>query len=230
MSQLSRNAPHALKNWRDYFDDDKDRLIEQLIDTNIELSKELRSTKKQLKLAIYEVEQHRKRAETDQLTGVGSRYSIEAWAAQYYHPDKHNYLAIAYDLVNFKYLNDTYGHTAGDRALATFASKLLRSFRFVPRTMADGMFYSRDGLYVRQGGDEFAVVLMVPRNMNTEQFTELISKRIKRVLYVSYSELDLVSQQEEANRRIDCRYGMAVSQPGMSLHALLASADAEIVK
>ena len=140
---------------------------------------------------------------------------------------------MVFDLVNFKYLNDTYGHTAGDRALAKFASKLLRTFRFVPRTMADGMFYSRDGLYIRQGGDEFAVVLMVPADMNAEHFMQLIAKRIEKALYVHYDELGLDNHpriDDSLDKRIDCRYGMATSEPGMGIRHLIATADDRIIK
>lgn len=50
------------------------------------------------------------------------------------------------DIDNFKALNDTYGHTAGDQALRHFASILSR-------------FARSDNLVARLAGDEFCVVL-----------------------------------------------------------------------
>lgn len=58
------------------------------------------------------------------------------------------------DLDNFKYVNDTLGHKAGDELLVSIANKLtlcLRTQKYSP-------FYS-DGNLARFGGDEFALLL-----------------------------------------------------------------------
>ncbi len=50
------------------------------------------------------------------------------------------------DLDEFKLINDTYGHQAGDRALQEFAARLTRAFHGSQATIA------------RPGGDEFGIV------------------------------------------------------------------------
>ncbi|MFP5487792.1 MAG: diguanylate cyclase [Acidimicrobiia bacterium] len=84
-------------------------------------------------------------ASTDSLTGLLNRRSIE---------DELNrrlvaggQLAVAMvDLDNFKLLNDTHGHDAGDRALRLFADTVRRSLR-------------TDDLFARWGGEEFVIAL-----------------------------------------------------------------------
>jgi diguanylate cyclase (GGDEF)-like protein len=53
---------------------------------------------------------------------------------------------VAFDLDNFKHINDTYGHPVGDMVLKEFASRLLSAIR-----MSD--------FAARMGGDEFLVLL-----------------------------------------------------------------------
>lgn len=53
---------------------------------------------------------------------------------------------IMFDLDNFKSINDTYGHSAGDAALKAFASLLQRACR-------------EEDVPARLGGDEFALIL-----------------------------------------------------------------------
>ncbi|HEY4818795.1 MAG TPA: GGDEF domain-containing protein, partial [Candidatus Acidoferrum sp.] len=58
----------------------------------------------------------------------------------------HPLTVLTLDLNNFKEINDTYGHPAGDQVLQEFASRLNKVIR-------------GSDLAVRLGGDEFLVVL-----------------------------------------------------------------------
>lgn len=69
------------------------------------------------------------------------------------------------DLDNFKTINDTYGHIAGDKILI-FVSNILR------KTLRDG-----DKIF-RFGGEEFTVVL----NRNGDEECELIANRILKII------------------------------------------------
>ena len=82
-------------------------------------------------------------AHQDYLTGLATRWYLQEYVQNI--PHEKNLTCIYFDLDNFKYVNDTYGHQAGDRALAATAEMMQREFS--------------DGLVARMGGDEFMVVL-----------------------------------------------------------------------
>ena len=84
-------------------------------------------------------------AQTDPLTGLLNRRSLEA-AVEQLHRQKVHYTVAYADLDHFKALNDTHGHEAGDRALRLFCTVLRTNVR-------------PEDIVARYGGEEFVVVL-----------------------------------------------------------------------
>jgi diguanylate cyclase (GGDEF)-like protein len=84
-------------------------------------------------------------ATTDGLTGLLNRRSLDARARAMMIEGRQFSIAMG-DLDNFKDLNDTFGHEAGDRALRIFARSLKRHLR-------------PDDIPARYGGEEFVVLL-----------------------------------------------------------------------
>jgi diguanylate cyclase (GGDEF)-like protein len=85
----------------------------------------------------------------DSLTGLyNRRFAEQRLAAEVARSERrgHPLTALTLDLNNFKEINDTYGHPAGDQVLQEFASRLNRVIR-------------GSDLAVRLGGDEFLVLL-----------------------------------------------------------------------
>ena len=82
-------------------------------------------------------------ARQDYLTGLATRWYLQEYIEN--KKNEENITCIYFDLDNFKKVNDTYGHQAGDRALAATAEMIQREFT--------------DGFAARMGGDEFMVVL-----------------------------------------------------------------------
>ena len=85
---------------------------------------------------------------TDALTGLPNRRAVEDWAkGQLSAAVRHAYSfwVVIADLDNFKVVNDTYGHDAGDTVLKEFAEILKRSVR------------SSD-ICGRTGGEEFIMI------------------------------------------------------------------------
>ena len=86
-------------------------------------------------------------AERDALTGLLNRAGFEEFMETKVRQGQAAALAVIYvDLDHFKPVNDTYGHSAGDKVLCEFALRLLHLVRPVDAV-------------ARLGGDEFAVVL-----------------------------------------------------------------------
>ncbi len=94
-------------------------------------------------------EEFHRLATTDPLTGLANRRTAEqrlaseaARSQRYGNP----LAVVAFDLNNFKRINDTHGHAAGDVVLREFARQLVNTVRL-------------SDLAVRMGGDEFLAVL-----------------------------------------------------------------------
>jgi diguanylate cyclase (GGDEF)-like protein len=108
---------------------------------------------KRLRRQLVERQDHshilRNLAMIDPLTGLyNRRFAEQRLAAEVARSERrgHPLTVLALDLNNFKEINDTYGHPAGDQVLQEFASRLNKVIR-------------GSDLAVRLGGDEFLVVL-----------------------------------------------------------------------
>ncbi|WP_323796636.1 sensor domain-containing diguanylate cyclase [Nisaea sp.] len=103
------------------------------------------------------------RANTDPLTGLANRAGLDAFFAERAGLTS-PFAVLAIDLDDFKPINDTYGHDAGDAVLRQIAERL------------KGMFRSSD-IIARSGGDEFLAVIAIP---DSEDGTtaERIAKRL----------------------------------------------------
>ena len=68
-------------------------------------------------------------ANTDALTLLLNRYGFDEAAAGYVTlHEKEPCVGILMDIDNFKFINDLYGHAAGDQALRTLAESLRQCF------------------------------------------------------------------------------------------------------
>lgn len=98
------------------------------------------------------MENLRKQAETDPLTGLDNRAIFQARYREVVGDSLNHGFASALvliDLDGFKALNDAFGHLAGDACLCEVAQRLRRAFH-------------NAGLVARIGGDEFAIILRAP--------------------------------------------------------------------
>lgn len=104
------------------------------------------------------------------------------------------------DADNFKQVNDTYGHKAGDDFLQEFASLLKK-------------YFSND-LVVRYGGEEFTIVSTQP----SEKYYSALSEFMNTVRQTVFTPHKL---------NITCSIGVS-SETHPSLEAQLETADARL--
>lgn len=122
-----------------------DKMLEQ----NRELEKHLDQSAKIMTELKRDLEQVRREAMTDGLTGLTNRKSFDEKIKQISEQSaKENkiYTLLLLDIDHFKAFNDNYGHQVGDQVL-----------RLVAKTLTDGV-KGRDTA-ARYGGEEFAIIL-----------------------------------------------------------------------
>jgi diguanylate cyclase (GGDEF)-like protein len=152
--------------------------LEQLYDTVLALNHDYANA--QLELAQINLKLQQREAQivaaslTDPLTGVGNRRRLEqALAMEVSRADRSGGSLCAFmaDLDHFKRVNDTHGHEAGDKVLASFGDVLRR------RTRATD-------IVARFGGEEF-VVLMPTTSL---EVATAIAERIREVVAALHIE------------------------------------------
>lgn len=104
---------------------------------------------------------------TDQQTGCfnrkGMKYYTDIVLKEACESGKHLFVCVA-DLNGLKYLNDTYGHAAGDEAIAVVSSELLKAAPNGAKT-------------VRTGGDEFLMIGVIDKESHEpEDMGKMIDK------------------------------------------------------
>jgi diguanylate cyclase (GGDEF)-like protein/PAS domain S-box-containing protein len=107
----------------------------------------------------------------DPLTGLPNRtFFLERLSRRverYRRDPKSPFSVIYLDLDNFKQVNDTYGHAAGDQLLVSLARALEKTVR------------RSDSVISRLGGDEFAILV---EEVESRAAAEVIAKRIANVV------------------------------------------------
>ncbi|WP_343210103.1 diguanylate cyclase [Anaerolentibacter hominis] len=113
-----------------YFDQEQNEYYPKALSTKVREALEL-------------VELFKKRSELDLMTGIYNHESFRLQAQNLFHENSECCLYIL-DLDNFKQINDTYGHRAGDSLLKLLARILQKQFQ-------------RNCIVGRIGGDEFVI-------------------------------------------------------------------------
>ena len=153
---------------------------------------------KNLKLCI---ESHQ-----DQLTGLENKNSLIVHLEREISRIKRNggYLTLLFfDIDNFKSINDTYGHKAGDCVLIEVANRLMGKMR------------NYDKL-IRYGGDEFCVIC-------SQLKSEADSWRIQKKLYEALHFVHVIKNKEIS---IETSLGMATYPVDtQNVHDLVTIAD-----
>jgi diguanylate cyclase (GGDEF)-like protein len=145
-------------------------------------------------------------AMTDYLTGIGNRVRFEkALVAELSHAMRAEspLSVVCMDLDEFKSVNDTFGHAAGDEVLCEVSRRLSALVR-------------QGDVLARLGGDEFAIVMRDADHASAATLVERIAKTVRQPIALSMGQ----------TVGIGISVGLATHTDGVSsAAALLARAD-----
>jgi diguanylate cyclase (GGDEF)-like protein len=166
---------------------------------------------RQLAAAVEQEEGSRKASLRDPLTGLSNRVlfndRLEHGLAQ---AARHGWLlaVLFVDLNEFKNINDTHGHQAGDAVLKSIAQRLTSTTR-------------HEDTVSRYGGDEF-ICLLTP--LHEQKHTEMIAAKI---LAAVQTPCEVGGLDGPVNLRVGCSIGIAMfPKDGASAAELIRHADA----
>ena len=109
-------------------------------------------------------------------------------------PDTRPVSLLIIDLDDFKQVNDTFGHQAGDQVLKTFAKILKESCR-------------GQDMVARFGGEEFAIILSQTKAATAHAIAQRIRNRLAKTVFTF----------DDRQLRLTASIGLAASQKGNSI-------------
>lgn len=142
----------------------------------------------------------------DRQTGLCNKGYWEALMAGVEHNCR-NYGIIMLDLNGLKRINDTMGHTTGDKIIFIFSNLLRNTF---PPT----------DITCRWGGDEFAVMVTKADRETVEQYLAALDAAVA----------DYNASGETPALHYAAGYALSAEHPGLSPHALLQEADKQMYR
>ena len=116
---------------------------------------------------VYYLFLYLERTQFDGLTGLFNR---ETYYRDIVRMDKNTTAIIQFDMNGLKYINDTFGHLEGDKAIATIASLISKSIK-------------RNMYVYRLGGDEFTLVAI---NAKEDQIISVVEEFNKKIVETQY--------------------------------------------
>lgn len=146
-------------------------------------------------------------AERDSLTGLYNRHRFQDELVRFIADNdrrKTQGALLFFDLDEFKYVNDTFGHGAGDAMLIRVASEV-------------GKLVRRNEIFSRLGGDEFAI--LIPE-ANSREIEALAERTVRAVSQIPF-------RFDNQNLRLTTSLGIAIyPQNAANAEELIAHADA----
>jgi diguanylate cyclase (GGDEF)-like protein len=138
-------------------------------------------------------------AHTDQLTKIHNRKSCDD-ILENKCGENTAFSVIMFDIDNFKRINDTYGHVAGDEVLVKIAELALKLIR-------------KDDVLARWGGEEFVIIT----HGATLKEAEELAKRLKE-------QLTLIEYHGQ-KQSITCSFGVTAFLTGDTVTSIIRRAD-----
>jgi diguanylate cyclase (GGDEF)-like protein len=166
---------------------------------------EVQALSQKVKRLEKELEEARKDSKEDFLTKLYNRRALDEFLefkeAEYKRYDR-NYAIVMFDLDNFKKVNDTFGHEAGDAVLSAFGKILKKEARSVD-------------IVGRYGGEEFLALLSDTDTQGGVVFAEKVRKHVERA--------KMMYKRKEIPVTVSA--GVSERKKHVSLQATINSAD-----
>ena len=148
----------------------------------------------------------------DPLTGAKTRASMLTTLQEHYalfQRGKQNCALVMMDLDHFKRINDTYGHSSGDKVLITVVDCVKKTLR------------PYDSIY-RYGGEEFLIFMP---DTNLEQ-AQVVAERLR----VGIAEQRIPFEQHKTEVQVTASFGVTVFTELRTVEEAIDLADAAIYK
>jgi diguanylate cyclase len=180
--------------------------IKSIVDSNQKLEEDLTFARCRMEEQAEELDRTRREAHTDALSGVANRKAFDdklKLLFGYHRRDGIPFALMLADLDRFKWINDTFGHQAGDRVISQLG-------RLLAQLVREGDFVARFG------GDEFAVLL--PHCDSETAFK--VANRIRSE--TTRANFGVATSEQTA---ITISLGLSLVRPGDTSEVLFKRAD-----
>ncbi len=180
-----------------------------ILASNQKMEEDLTFARCRMEQQAEELDRTRREAHTDALSGVANRKAFDdrlRLMLAYHRRDGVPFVLMLSDLDHFKWINDTYGHQAGDRVIKQLGALLVQLVR-------EGDFVAR------LGGDEFAVLLP---HCDLDSAMDVASRLCSEATRTNFG----VATTEAT--AITVSAGLAIVQPGDTGESLFERADAAL--
>lgn len=179
-----------------------------------EKSVDVEALKAEIQKLNFDLRQAVDKSLTDPLTGLANREAMDTFLQKLVDQgtlEQASFAVLMLDVDNFKKLNDTYGHKAGDAVLKALARQCTKTTR-------------NTDMVARYGGEEFVIILNgVSRS--------LAYKRARQIVR-SVAGIDLLLTVRGQVKRVRTTISMGVAQyrKGDTSHSLVERADNALYK